>query len=203
MKALALPLLAFALSACTEPPPPSPRSATAPAPSPGPGPGASIQELMSAIVEPSAEVLWNAVSSEVTAAGVEERQPRSDAEWQAVRRHAIALQDAGTQLLVHGRRVVHPGKVTADAGVDGVFTPEQVRAAIERDQPGYDAAARGLRDSAAAALAAIERRDVQGLVSAGERIDKACEACHSVYWYPNAKEPGAAWPAPITPAAAQ
>lgn len=198
MKALALPLLALALSACTRAPEaPQPRSSPAPALRAS----ASIQDVMNAIVEPSAEVLWNAVSSEVSAAGVEERQPRSDDEWQAVRHHAIALQEAADLLLVRGRAVAHPGKVTADAGVEGVLTPEQVRATIARGQAGFDAAARSLHDGAAAALAAIDRRDAQGLVLAGERIDQACEACHSVYWYPNAKEPGAAWPAPIKPAA--
>lgn len=201
MKAIALPRLslllpALLLSACTEPP--QPRNVSA---APAFQPSASIQDLMASIVEPSADVLWNAVSSEVTAKGVEEQQPRTDEEWQAVRRQAIALQEAGNLLLVRGRAVVHPGKVTEDAGVEGVSTPEQVHAAIAANQAGFDAAARQLHDSAADAVRAIDRRDVQALVLAGERVDKACEHCHSTFWYPNAKEPSAAWPAPIKPPA--
>lgn len=196
MKAIALPLLALMLSACTEPP--VPRTVAA-----GPTfqPSASIQDIMASIVEPSAEVLWNAVSSEVTAKGVEEKQPRTELEWQTVRNHAIALQEAGNLLQMRGRAVVHAGKATADSGVEGVSTPAQVGAAIDKHRAGYDAAARQLHDSALDAVTAIDKRDVQRLLVAGERIDAACEHCHSVFWYPNAKAPGAAWPAPIQPAA--
>lgn len=199
MKAIALPLLAVLLCACTEPTQPRTAAPGAPAFQPT----ASIQDLMASIVEPSADVLWNAVSSEVTAKGVEEQQPRTAEQWQAVRRQAIALQEAGNLLLVRGRAVVHPGKVTEDAGVEGVSTPEQVQAAIAANQAAYDAAARLLHDTAAEAVRAIDKRDVQALVLAGERIDQACEQCHSTFWYPNAKEPGAAWPAKIAPPAAR
>jgi redox-regulated HSP33 family molecular chaperone len=39
------------------------------------------------------------------------------------------------------------------------------------------------------ALKAIESKNVQGLLDAGEGIDEACENCHKQYWYPNEKSP--------------
>ncbi len=161
--------------------------------------GASIQDLMVSIVDPSADALWESVSSETTANGIEEHQPRTAKEWQTVRNHAIALQEAGDLLTIPGRAVTHAGKDTEDAGVAGVSNPAQVKAAIDGARAGFDAAARALQQAAAEAVVAIDAKDPVRLLAAGGKIDQACESCHSVYWYPNAKEPSAKWPAPIAP----
>jgi cytochrome c556 len=42
-----------------------------------------------------------------------------------------------------------------------------------------------LKSAAQAALAAIDAKDADALMNAGGVIDKACEACHMTYWYPN------------------
>lgn len=194
---LFLTAAAATLCACTEQPVPR----AIPGASPAFQPSASIQDLMASIVEPSAEILWNAVSSEVTAKGVEEKQPQTPEEWQVLRHHAIALQEAGNLLRIRGRAVALPGKVLEDSGVEGVSTPQQIASTIDHNRAAYDAAAGRLHDSATEALAAIDRRDVQQFLLAGERIDAACEHCHSVFWYPNAKTPDAKWPARITTAA--
>jgi|CXWL01.1.fsa_nt_gi hypothetical protein len=190
------PLLACAclllLCACTRAPQPANRQ-------PPPfKPSASIQDLMSAIVDPSADALWESVSTETTSAGTVEKQPRSDQEWLAVRRHAIALLEAGNLLMINGRAVTHAGKATEDAHVDGVSTPQQVRLAIDAAPAQFQASALLLHDAAADALQAVDARDVAKLLAAGARLDHACESCHSVFWYPNAKQPPATWPAPLT-----
>ena len=46
-----------------------------------------------------------------------------------------------------------------------------------------------LHDSGSEALKAIDERNLDALVLAGENIDTACEQCHRVYWYPNTQEP--------------
>ncbi len=162
-------------------------------------PTASIQDLMTAIVDPSADALWDSVSSEMTSKGIEEKQPRSDAEWLAVRRDAIALLEAGNLLMMNGRAVTHGGKPTEDAHVEGVSTPQQVRQAIDASPAQFHAGALQLHDAAADALAAIDARDAARLLVAGEKLDHACESCHSAYWYPNAKQPPSRWPAPLAP----
>jgi hypothetical protein len=191
VRALAAAML---LSSCS----PAPHQASS-APRTAFKPAASIQDLMVAIVDPAADALWDSVSSEMTASGIEEKQPRTDQEWQAVRNHAIALQEAGNLLMMEGRPVTHGGKPTDDAHVAGVSTPAQVRQAIDADPGRFNAAARELQDAAGEALAAIDARNPARLLAAGEKLDQACERCHSVYWYPNAKQPPSQWPAPLKP----
>ncbi len=182
---LALALLL--LPACTPSlPPPPPLQ-----------PAASIQDLMVSIVDPSADALWESVSSEVGAKGIEEKFPRTPEQWQAVRNQAIALQEAGNLLMMEGRPVTHDGKATEDAHVEGILSPHETRKAIDADPPRFHAAARGLHAAATQALSAIDAKDPARLLVAGGKLDQACEHCHSIYWYPNAKQPPVKWPAPL------
>lgn len=172
----------------------SPHQAAPPAPF---KPTASIQDLMVSIIDPAADALWESVSSETTATGIEEKFPRTEKEWQAVRNYALQLQEASNLLVIPGRPVTHGGKATEDAHVEGVSTPQQVQQAIDKDTSQYHAAARALQDAAGEALAAIDAKDPARLLVAGGKLDQACERCHSVFWYPNAKDAPVKWPAPI------
>jgi len=160
-------------------------------------PAASIQDLMVSIIDPAADALWNSVSTEITASGIEEKHPRTEQEWQAVRNYAIALQEAGNLLMMEGRPVTHGGKPTEDAHVAGVSSPAQVRQAIDANPVGFNAAAREMQDAAGEALAAIDAKNPARLLAAGGKLDQACERCHGGYWYPNAKQPPSQWPAPL------
>jgi hypothetical protein len=37
-------------------------------------------------------------------------------------------------------------------------------------------------------IAAIDKKNADALLDAGDHLDKACEDCHLVYWYPNEKQ---------------
>lgn len=189
---LALSLTVTLLSACIRAPEPAPAPAQSAFKL-----AASIQDLMASIVDPSADALWESVSSETTAKGIEEHQPHTDAEWQSVRNDAVTLQEAGDLLTIPGRAVTHAGKKTEDHHVAGVSNPDQVKAAIDASRPGFNAAARALQDAAAEAIVAVDAKDPVRLLAAGGKIDQACERCHSVYWYPNAREPSTKFPAPL------
>ena len=158
-------------------------------------PTASIQELMQTIIDPSADAVWDAVSSETGPQGIEEHQPRSEAEWLAVRRHALTLVEGSNLLLVPGRAVSHGGKGLEDAHVPGILDAREVGQAIAADRGAFAARALALHAAGSEALAAIDAHDAQRLMRAGERIDAACEGCHIRYWYPNAEQPR--WPAPL------
>ncbi|MEO7493985.1 MAG: hypothetical protein ABIT83_07090 [Massilia sp.] len=179
-----------AVSACTARDPVPPR----------PLPGASIQDIMVSIVDPSADTLWDAVSTETSAKGTVEHHPQTDEEWQQLRRHAVTLAEAGNLLVMQGRQVSHVGKVE-DAHVPGILAPSEIAASISKDRPAFAARARALQDAALLALDAIDAKSPQRLMAAGEKIDAACESCHMVHWYPNAEQPKVRWPAPIQPAA--
>jgi len=166
-----------------------------PPPAPALQPTATIQELMQTIVDPSADAVWESVSSETGPNGIEEHQPRTDAEWQSVRGHAVRLTEGANLLLVEGRAVSHADAALEDAHVPGVLDARGVRQAIDADRGAFRTHALALHAAGQEALAAIDARDARRLLSAGERIDAACEACHLRYWYPNAEQPR--WPAPL------
>jgi len=75
-----------------------------------PTPDATIQELMTTRIDPAADALWASVSTVITAAGVQEKQPRTEAEWQTVRRHAVTLIEGAKLLATPARRVAMPGR---------------------------------------------------------------------------------------------
>ncbi len=159
-------------------------------------PAASIQDLMQSLIDPAADALWESVSSETTATGTEERQPRTDAEWLAVRHLAIALQEAANLLMI-ARPVTHGGRATEDAHVPGVSTPQQIRRTIDASPEAFHAGARAMQDAATQAVNAIDARSPAKLLVAGAKLDQACEKCHSQFWYPAAGGPPAQWPAPL------
>lgn len=187
------PLLLL-LAACGQTPPPASAPVSAAKPAAQFRPTASIQELMASIVDPAADAVWDAVSSETTKQGIVEHQPRTEAEWQAVRQHAITLLEASNLLVMEGRTVSHTLKLE-DAHVPGILTPPEVQKKIDADHAAFAQKAHALHDAGAEALAAIDAKNPQRLLAAGEKIDQACERCHMVYWYPNAEQPK--WPAPL------
>jgi hypothetical protein len=64
---------------------------------------ASTKQLMEAIVDPSADVIWEAVGSVMTPEGTTELAPRTDDEWATVQYGALALAESGNLLLLPSR----------------------------------------------------------------------------------------------------
>jgi hypothetical protein len=152
---------------------------------------ATIQDLMVSIVDPSADIVWESVGTELSKDGLKESQPRTDEEWQVVRRHAITLVESANLLLIPGRSVVGPGGKVDDAHVPGILSAAESEQAIRNDQVGFAKRALAFHDTAQLALKAIDAKSVAGLLEAGSRIQEACESCHVKFWYPNAQKPPA------------
>lgn len=142
----------------------------------------TIKDLMDGVVDPSADYLWDSVSTIVTRKGVEERRPRTDEDWKNVRRRAIALIEAPNLLIMEGRRVAKPGEKSENPGIE--LGPEDIQQIVDGDRATFVQRAHALQDAAQKALTAIDKKDVDGLSDAGEAIDEACEQCHLKYWYP-------------------
>ena len=140
---------------------------------------------MSFEIEPSAEALWESVSTTVSAEGTEEKRPQTDEEWRQMRRHAITLIEAANLLMMDGRKILAPGQAMADEGVQGVLAATEVQAKIDADHPSFVQMAALLQGTGEQMLRAVEAKNVQGMLDAGEAIDEACESCHLVFWYPN------------------
>lgn len=132
-------------------------SRTAPAPSTAAtvlAPVASVRQIMRGVVDPAATIVFGAVSTTVTAAGTEEKAPRTDEEWDAVVNSAAALAEAGNLLVVDGRAV---------------------------DRGDWMRWARRLTEAGTVALRAAERKDAAGVFASGEAIYEACDNCHRTY----------------------
>jgi cytochrome c556 len=149
-------------------------------------PTATVKDLMDYIVIPSSEALFNAVSSTTGPNGVENKEPKTDADWAAVRQRALLLAEAGNLLMVPGRHVASPKDKSKNPGSE--LEPAQMDALVAKSPAVFAQKARGIMDAALIALKAIDARDVEGLSNAGGDIDEACESCHLVFWYPNEKK---------------
>ena len=80
--------------------------------------------------------------------------PTNDADWTAVRNAAVILAESSNLLMLQGRAL--------DSGL-------------------WMQMSREMLDSAALALAAAERQDLDQLMEAGGLIVAVCEACHEPY----------------------
>jgi hypothetical protein len=147
-------------------------------------PAASIQEVMQALVDPSADAIWESVTTTITKTGVEEKQPHTDAEWHELRLKAIRLIEGAGLLQVEGRKVVQPGVKLEDDHVQTNAKLEDIVASIGNNPAAFTSAALTLQTSAIEILAAIDARDVSRIGQAGTALDAACESCHLTYWYP-------------------
>lgn len=146
---------------------------------------ATIRDIMDSMVDPSADYLFEAVSTVADEHGITEKAPKTAEEWQEVRRRAIQLLEAPNLLTTPGRSVARPEDAAKNPEVE--LQPAQIQALIEADRPTFIGLARGLQDAATLAVKASEARDKDALFRASESIDKACETCHLRYWYPNDK----------------
>jgi len=150
-------------------------------------PTATVQDIMLSLIDPSADAIWNSVSTIITKAGTEDKQPHTDQEWQEVRRNAITLIEGTNLLLIKGRQVAAKGVKSENPGIEE--GPEEVQRLLDADWASYVKFAHELHDSGVQALAAIDAKKPADLVAVGGRIDDACEQCHRHFWYPNQNKP--------------
>jgi hypothetical protein len=143
----------------------------------------SIEEVMRYMVDPAADSIWGSVVTVVTDQGVEEIVPETDEDWGALRRHAVTLVESTNLLLMEDRRVAAEGSVSEMPGVD--LEPEQIEALLARNRPAWTALTLALHDSGVEVLEAIDSRDLDALLVAGDGLDLACENCHIQFWYPD------------------
>jgi hypothetical protein len=118
-------------------------------------PVADVKQLMQAVVDPSADAVWESVATIFTKEGTEERRPRTDQEWALVRSHAMTLAESGNLLMMPGRA---------------------------KDGGDWMKFAQDLVDVSAVALRAAEAKNAEGLLDVGGLIDEVCEKCHKKYW---------------------
>jgi iron uptake system EfeUOB component EfeO/EfeM len=148
-------------------------------------PTATIQELMISIVDPNVDPIWESIETRVTAAGVEEKHPKTDADWAVLKNHAIALREVTNLLLIDGRKVATSNTSTVAAEL----SPDEIEKLIAANRPAFIKNAHDLHEAVTQAIVAIDAKDVAALEATGGIIDQTCEKCHTQFWYPGDKRP--------------
>ena len=117
-------------------------------------PVADVKQLMLGAIDPNADVIWEATGTIISKTGVENRQPRNQEEWEAVRNSAIVLTEAGNLLMM------------APRARDGDLWMKRSQEMI---------------DTGLAAWKAAEARNVDLLFTVGGDLYEACSRCHQDY----------------------
>ncbi len=132
------------------------RMAQRPAPTPAAviTPVASVKQIMAGIVGPAANVVFESVVTNVTAAGIEEKAPRTDAEWAVVGNSAAALIESGNLLMIGNRAV---------------------------DKGDWIRMSRALIDAGKEALRATEAKNADAVLASGDTVNQSCDNCHEKY----------------------
>src|SRR5262245_21722628 len=86
---------------------------------------ATIKDLMDAMVDPSAEYLFDNIVQIVDEKGIIDKTPKTDDEWKEVRRRALMLVEAPNLLVAPGRSVSKPGEKAEYPEVE--LSPEQIQ----------------------------------------------------------------------------
>ncbi len=155
-----------------------------------PHPVASVHDIMVTIVDANADEIWDSTGTIITRAGEEDKRPKNDVEWEALRRKALLLTESANLLTVKGRNVVNAGQVTSDSDVKGVLDAAGIQKGIDGNFDDFSAKAYEFQDKSIKVLRAIEHKDPEELVTVGGQLERACEGCHIKYWYPVDKKPG-------------
>lgn len=135
--------LALGVLACERPPAPPPFSAVA-----------DVRQLMTSIVEPSADVYWDAVGSVEDSTGLTVHYPRTAEAWDAVRNSAFVVAEAGNLLMIEPR---------------------------PRDRRDWMTLSRAMIEAGQRAISAAEARDTAAVFSAGADLYESCTNCHARY----------------------
>lgn len=136
-------LSTLTLSACSSAPPAPPYR-----------PVADVKTLMVAIMEPAAEVYWDAVGIVVDQQGEHHIEPKTTEEWDTVRNAAYVVAESGNLLMMPSR---------AQDGGEWMAASQQMIAAAQK------------------AIRAAEARDKDAVFEVGAEVYDACTNCHSKY----------------------
>ena len=151
-------------------------------------PVVSVKELMKYTIDPLADNIFDAVATIVTKNGVEQHEPKTDADWDKIETGAVSLAE-GAYLLKVPRAFTPAGDHNNSEGPDAVeLSPEAITAKLLNDPVEWNARIETLRNAALAVMEIVKKRDAAALWDASENLDTACENCHRSYWYPGENE---------------
>lgn len=134
---------AILLSGCRASPKPSPYR-----------PVADVKQLMEAVVDPAADVIWGSVGTIESKEGTVETAPKTDAEWAVVRNAAYVITESGNLLMMGSRA---------------------------KDADEWMKLSQALIDVGIRAIKAADAKDKDAVFEVGGDIYTACSNCHQRY----------------------
>lgn len=145
----------------------------------------TIRDVMNALIDPNADIVWDAVSYDAEfidgEAVIVENSPETEEQWDALRLNVVAMIEGANSLMIPGRRVAPPGATTDFP--DYEYVPEEVEARLSEDRQSWLGFAQAFQQANLRVLDAIAARDLDAYVEAGGEVDDVCTACHQQYWY--------------------
>lgn len=127
---------------------------------------ADVKQLMANILEPAADVYWDAVGSIVDEKGTTEFAPSTPEEWTAVRNSAFVVAESGNLLMLAPRA---------------------------RDTAEWMTYSKAMITAARRAIAAADARNAAAVFDVGAEVYETCVQCHAKYAVeqvrPNAAKP--------------
>lgn len=119
-------------------------------------PIATVQQLMTGLVGPAANTVYESVSIVIDKNGEKENYPQDDAAWDAVAGAAAALAESGSLLMVADR----PGA---------------------RNTDGWRKLSQDMIDASLISMKAAQAHDREALLASGEALNASCDGCHRSY----------------------
>ena len=117
-------------------------------------PVGDMQQLMAGVVEPAAEVYWDAVGVVVDTAGEHQLAPQNEEEWLAVRAAAYTVAESGNLLMMPGYRV---------------------------DDAAWITMSQALVEVGERAIEAADARSLDAVFDMGAEMYYVCTNCHATY----------------------
>jgi hypothetical protein len=142
-------------------------------------PDLTVAELMKDTINPSAQALWKAVSYVATEAGTTETEPRTDADWAALRKHADVLVRAGSLLILPTLKIAKDQARTPAYQ----YTPVEIEQLRQQGLSSWREYSQRLQTTTQKLIGAIEKHDLPAYIELGAPINQACEGCHAQFWY--------------------
>lgn len=147
-------------------------------------PVVSVKELMRFDIDPVADLVFDAVTWDISKKGVIAKEPKTDEDWEKVKTGAVSLAE-NIYLLKIKRPWAPKGDLNHSTGPNPPeLSPDQIQAKYDKDPVLWDAKIEALRNAALEVLEIADKRDVKALFEASADVDMACENCHLEYWYP-------------------
>ena len=115
---------------------------------------ADVKQVMSVILEPAAEIYWDAVGTVIDTTGTHETAPQTAGQWAEVYRAALVVAESGNLLMIEGRA---------------------------RDKGEWMRLSQAMVEAGTRAARAAESRDPAKVFDAGGELYETCTACHSAY----------------------